>query len=58
MDMVCHEDPSVHSYIESGGAITDTVSERCNIFIAGKTNVSVVPTLDDVNGITGRAESW
>ena len=56
--MVCHEDPSVHSYIESGGAITDTVSERCNIFIAGETNVSVVPTLDDVNGITGRAESW
>jgi hypothetical protein len=59
--MVGHEDPSVHSYIESGGAITDTVSERRHIFIAGETNVSVVPALHDVNGMTGmtgRAESW
>ena len=56
--MVCHEDPSMHGYAESGGAITDTVSKRSDIIIAGEANVSVVSTLDDVNSMTSRAESW
>ncbi len=36
----------------------NTVSKRRDVFIAGETNVSVVPTLDDMNSMARRAESW
>ena len=55
--MVGHENPGMYGNVKFGGAITDTIRKRSNICITGETDVAVVTALDDVDSVSGRAES-